>query len=232
LNNLASIRTLRNYVGNIRELDILFIQEHRLQNQAARDLGPKLWPSSTSWCLEASPGYNNDPTVVGAGCGGIITLLHPKWSKKVVTTGAVMTNRAQWIMLSGLLGGDLGFVNIYAYNDTPGQAQLWTDLAIALPANCKWIVAGDFNFVEARNDKTNSCSRMVPLAERMVFNDLKTRLQIEEPPRSLECLQYSWDNLRQDGRQILARLDRCYVFLSTGGASQQIIAYKIKGDTG
>jgi hypothetical protein len=48
---------------------------------------------------------------------------------------------------------------------------------------------------------------MVPLAERLLFNDLKSRLYLAEPPRSLDSLRYSWDNLRQDGCRILPRLD-------------------------
>jgi hypothetical protein len=123
-------------------------------------------------------------------------------------------------------------INIYAQNDIHALAQLWGEIADAVPVNCRWIVAGDFNFVEYRNDKTNSYGRMVPLSERLVFNDLKQRLQINEPPRSADSLRFSWDNLYQDGSRILAQLDRCYVFQSSGAANRKIISYKIKGDTG
>ena len=81
LNNPASISILRNYVASNQGLDILFLQEHGLKHQIAQDLGSKLWPWAKTWCLEASPWYNNDPEAVGANCSGIITLLHPKLAK-------------------------------------------------------------------------------------------------------------------------------------------------------
>jgi hypothetical protein len=73
---------------------------------------------------------------------------------------------------------------------------------------------------------------MVPIIERLGFNELKAQLNVEKSPRSPGSLRYSWNNLRQDGHRIIARLDRCYVFQSTGIAARKIIAYRIKGDTG
>jgi hypothetical protein len=64
--------------------------------------------------------------------------------------------------------------------------------------------------VECRQDKTNQCGRMVPLTERALFNAMKTYLQVSDNPRSPSSQKFSWDNLRQDGSRVLARLDRIY----------------------
>jgi hypothetical protein len=57
--------------------------------------------------MEASPGYANAQPGPGAGRGGIITLLAPKWAPSVVESSAILDNRAHWFILRGLLGGDL-----------------------------------------------------------------------------------------------------------------------------
>jgi hypothetical protein len=127
----------------------------------------------------------------GAGKGGILTLLHPKWKQNVTQSGSLMGNRAQWFILQGLPGGDIGFVNLYAPNDSPARCRLWECLMIELPNTCRWIVAGDFNMVECRQDKTNQCGRMVPLTERVLFNAMKTHLQVSDNPRSPSSQKFS-----------------------------------------
>ena len=100
-----------------------------------------------------------------------------------------------------------------------------------LPVGPRWILAGDFNFVESRQDKNNPCSRLVPITERMLFHNLKSFLGVEDNPRSAGSLQYSWDNWRLDGVRVLARLDRVYLFRNTPGAApRKLISYKILSD--
>jgi hypothetical protein len=48
----------------------------------------------------------------------------------------------------------------------------------------------------------------VHISERLIFNDLKNRLHIDEPPQSYDSLRFSWDNLCQDGRRMLIH---CFV---------------------
>jgi hypothetical protein len=100
-----------------------------------------------------------------------------------------------------------------------------------LPTRCQWILAGDLNMVENRQDKTSPCGKLLPLQERFFFNDLKCQFGVEDNPRSRGNLLYSWDNLREDGTRILACLDRMYVFKNMAGqASRKILHYAIKGD--
>jgi hypothetical protein len=97
-----------------------------------------------------------------------------------------------------------------------------------LPTSCRWIVIGDFNMVEARQDKTNPCGRLVPNGERLIFQALKAHFQIFDYPRSPTSARFSWDNFRPDGRHILARLDRYYLFTAT--QIRKILSYVIRGD--
>ena len=73
---------------------------------------------------------------------------------------------------------------------------------------------------------------MIPMTEQLVFEALKAFLQVGEPARLSDSLKFSWNNYRQDGLRILARLDRFYIFQSLPTTYRQIIAYKIRGDTG
>jgi endonuclease/exonuclease/phosphatase family metal-dependent hydrolase len=81
-----------------------------------------------------------------------------------------MLNRAHWIMLQELPGGDLGICNIYAPNNPQERCQLWEALIQELPATCRWILAGDFNMVLARQDKTNKCGCLLPQYELVIYS--------------------------------------------------------------
>lgn len=157
-------------------------------------------------------GYNHQHHEAGAGCGGIATILAPKWAKLVAESGTVMTNRAHWIVLIGLSGGDLGILNIYALDESHLRSRLWEALITQLSTTCQWVIAGDFNMVELHHDKTNPCGKMIPVGERILFDSLKQHLSLEEGPRSEGSLRFSWNNHRTDGLCIFARLDRFYVF--------------------
>jgi endonuclease/exonuclease/phosphatase family metal-dependent hydrolase len=62
-------------------------------------------------------------------------------------------------------GGDIGVVNLYAPNEHGLRVRLWESLISELPANCHWIVAGDFNMVESSQDKTNPYEHLIPIAK-------------------------------------------------------------------
>jgi hypothetical protein len=62
---------------------------------------------------------------------------------------------------------------------------------------------------------------------------MKQHLQIEDNPHSSNSGCFSWDNFRLDGRRILARLDRLYVFKnSSSTSSRKLLSYSIRGDCG
>jgi hypothetical protein len=43
-------------------------------------------------------------------------------------SGTLMENKVQWIILKGLLGGDLGVANIYALNNARKWCFLWAEM--------------------------------------------------------------------------------------------------------
>jgi len=134
--------------------------------------------------------------------------------------GTIMENHAQWVILQGVLGGDLGILNVYAPNDSQGRYQLWKSLIRKLPTTWRWIIGGDFNTVESCWDKTNPCRRLVLLAKREFFNNLKRHLNIDKNPRSQDNLTYSWDNFKDNGQWIVARLDLFHIWKCEVGWAQ------------
>ncbi len=105
----------------------------------------------------------------------------------------------------------MGLFNIYiAPSEVAKRCVHWEHLKLVLPEHCKWIIGGDFNKVENVKDKTLKCGKMISNCERMVWEGLKTSLQVEEPKRSTRSLHSSWDNGRKQTRCIMARLDKMY----------------------
>jgi hypothetical protein len=109
----------------------------------------------------------------------------------------------------------VGFINVYAPNDSGARCELWTTLAIELPQADRWILLGDFNMVENRQDKSNACGRLLPMRERILFDALKEQLNITDFPRTRGGAQYTWDNGRMTNCRFMARLDRLYMFRDT-----------------
>jgi hypothetical protein len=136
-------------------------------------------------------------------------------------------------MLQGLPGGDLGICNIYAPNNPCEHCQLWEALIEVLPATCHWILAGNFNMVLSRQDKKNPCGRLFPQYEHVIFIQLLGHLGLDDNPRSIGSFKYSWDNLKEDGVQVLAQLDRAYIFCNDSvQGGQKLVTYSIQADTG
>lgn len=213
LNDEAAVTNLQSYIRNsIPVPDIVAIQETKLQGGAASYVGGRIWRPATCFSLDATPGYGYDPTEPGAGCGGIMIFIHPRWARKIGASGLLLDNQGHWFVLQGLPGGDIGFVNLYAPNESPARCLLLESLARDLSRTCRWLVMGDFNMVEHRADKTRQCPTMIPHRERLLFNAMKSALQVEDHPRSANSLRFSWDNNPPQEARTLARLDRLYIF--------------------
>jgi endonuclease/exonuclease/phosphatase family metal-dependent hydrolase len=149
----------------------------------------------------------------------------------VASQGSILQNRAHRFVLCGTPGGETGFLNIYALNDSQERCVLWEQLIFLLPTTCRWVVAGDFNMVEMKSDKTNQCSKLIPFRERQLFTSLKTHLQLMEPPRTATSLTFSWDNRRWNGARILTRLDRLYLFRQNLPSRASLVTqYVIRGN--
>jgi len=227
LNNPAAVENFRHYLVR-NPVDLLFIQEHKLRALGASRLGKTLWKRATYFFTEVEPGYNANAT--GVGKGGVATFIAPRWANLISQTGSLFGGRVQWLILSGLPGGDIGFANVYAPTDPNPCKALWETLACELPSSCRWILLGDFNMVERRVDKSGASSRTLSAPERLLFNGLKDSLHISEVPLTLPNLSFSWDNARIGNSRIMAKLDRVYVFNELLENPRKILEYCIKGD--
>jgi exonuclease III len=84
LNAPEALENLRYYIHSLRQHpDILFLQEHKLRMGQHQSIAKKLWKEATTWCLEATLGYNHNPLEPGAGKGGVMTMLAPRWANAV-----------------------------------------------------------------------------------------------------------------------------------------------------
>ncbi len=86
----------------------------------------------------------------------------------VVESGTLMENRVQWIILKGLPRGDLVVANIYAPNNAREWCFLWAEMVQKLPNGYKWNFANDWNMVEQRRDKSNTCSCLLSQSKSLV----------------------------------------------------------------
>lgn len=117
LNEPSTVDALHLYIHDCRSIpDIILLHEHECRGQALANLGNSLWQQAQFWGLEASPSYGHTENETGVGCGGLATLLAPRWSNAVSASGAIFENRVHRFIISGLPGDDLGIANIYAHN--------------------------------------------------------------------------------------------------------------------
>lgn len=163
------------------------------------------------------------------GRGGGASIVSPRWAKLVFQFGSLFGGMVLYLIMDMIPGGKLGFLNIYAPNDPQARKILWETLAHELPTTYRWVMLGNFNRVERRCGKSNG-SRPVSAQERLLFNELKDILQVEEYPLTSPSLTYSWDNSSSDSARNMARLDRCYLFPKSFSYRCQLLEYRIKGD--
>lgn len=231
LNEPRKIDRLRQYFQNIQGgIDVILLQEHKLRGEKAANLGKHIFPNGKCWTQEADIGYNVNG-LEGAGKGGISTILKGNLALRVSSQGTILRNRAFWIRLSGLPGGDLGILNIYAPNDPRERTTLWQELTTSLPTDCRWLASGDFNMVENIQDKSSLCSKVMPMNERIVWEAFKASIHLKDTFNRNGRLNFSWDNRRRDGCRILGRLDRHYISSPAGHIPHlQVRNYLIRGD--
>jgi hypothetical protein len=74
--------------------------------------------------------------------------LAPSMAKRVTSFDQTNYRRAQWAQIGGLLGGELGILNVYAANSIQERCALWEKLLEVLPRNSRCIMIGHCDFVE------------------------------------------------------------------------------------
>lgn len=63
-------------------------------------------------------------------------------------------------MTLAIEAGTIGFVNVYAPQSPAEWAEVWQRMQDTLESGIPWFMAGDFNFVERRRDKTGGTKYM------------------------------------------------------------------------
>ena len=100
-------------------------------------------------------------------------------------------DNAQWVRLKGVLGGDVAVLNVYAPHSLAERSALWMELLARLPQGCRWLMAGDWNFVERSVDKSNSRLSSVTKEEKRIFQEFKDHFQVEDSFSAGSRLKYS-----------------------------------------
>lgn len=219
LNNPDTITRVRNYLlPLLSQLDIVLLHEHKLRGDKTSTLGKSIWARARFYSTDADPAYGHAPDEPGAGSSGICTWIALAIKHLVQSSGQTRSGRAQWIRLSGIPGGDISILNVYAPNTPNRRRALWDELAATLPQDCRWVLAGDWNVVEHALDKFPRGGSILEGAEKISFCQLMGWLEVTDSFNRNQPIRYTWDNKRHGSNRILARLDRVYSFMAPAGA--------------
>lgn len=74
-------------------------------------------------------------------------LMTPRLRHYIHNFGAILYNQAQWVVLRGYFGGDIGIVNVYASHSLHEQINLWIASESLLPIGLWWVLTEDWNVV-------------------------------------------------------------------------------------
>jgi len=140
---------IKNYYWTLlSSIDILCFQEHKLTGDKLLSFGKHIWPRALFFGREASLGYGHDLGDVGAGKGGVCMWISPKLQNMVQSSGYSRCGRAQWVRLQGTPDRDLAILNVYASTIVLEHIEFWDELTTCLFKDCRWVLCGDWNFVE------------------------------------------------------------------------------------
>jgi hypothetical protein len=196
------------------------------------ELGRQVWRDAYYVHCEVLVAYNHEDGKAGAGSSGICTFVFPRVKPFVHSSGVIGVNRAQWIRLSGMPGGDIAILNVYVPNLPSECMSLWDELILSLLQNCRWIIGGDWNMVTEVEDNSNPTGHVASEAEKMEFARLTSHLQVIDFFQRSRPLVYTWDNKRRVGTQTLKRLDRFFCYENPcGPPNSHIKKYYILGDS-
>ena len=85
---------------------------------------------------------------------------------------------------------------------------MWHNMMDALPKDCEWVIGGDFNMTERREDKSNDCGRVINAVEKMTWSGLLNGFQLHDSFIYQGGPRLSWNNGQSARARRLARLDR------------------------
>ena len=99
----------------------------------------------------------------------------------VTAHGALFEDRLVWIKLEGVEGGNIGLACVYAPNIPTKRRNMWHNMMDALRKDYEWVIGGDSNMTERRQDKSNDCGRAISEVEKLTWNGLLNAFQLNDP---------------------------------------------------
>jgi hypothetical protein len=87
--------------------------------------------------------------------------MDPNCAKFVSHYVPMWGNQVQWLLLNGMGGGNLDFINIYASNNLANWCRMWEHLGPKLVAYYKWVICEYFNMIKNAKDKTFSYGKLI-----------------------------------------------------------------------
>lgn len=123
----------------------MLLQEHKVPKESCVFVHKRLGAAEGFW----SPA---ERTEGGNAKGGLAVLVGERYKGKVKDAGVDTTNGFLWVVLA-TTAGLIGIVNVYAPHTPGARARKWHRLVQAIDPEVPWVLGGDFNFVERRQDK-------------------------------------------------------------------------------
>ena len=212
---------LHRYV--VGEIDVLFVQEHKLSLADTQSCG-QLLPGHSRTFWEPATG-------VMSRNGGVAISVGPRWLSCVRDHGTLVAGRCIWVSMQ-IDDHLLDLLCVYAPTEARLRAVFWQEIVDVLPPMDSWIVGGDFNNLESpldyRADIPPHLPEIAPV-EIDAWDSFLFFLRVTDAwheqsfMHSDGSLHFSWGFRRQAGR-LLERLDRFYIgdWASSIGGSMMI----------
>jgi hypothetical protein len=103
--------------------------------------------------------------------------VNPNWAKHVKDYNRVFgKSKVQILMFNGVPCGDLGVINAYIVNNPTNKANLWELLKGEISRRGAWILCGDLNMVEQKEDKLSQYEKIIIEKKLISWEALKVAL--------------------------------------------------------
>jgi exonuclease III len=158
--------------------DVLCIQEHKLR-QGSIDLLREVWTDGHFVTAPAKDGENaRRNNRVKGGKGGVAMGIRANLQPYIITEGILPSNWGVYVTMKHPKFGDIGFLGVYAPNESKERAKLWKEMTASIDINYKWFVMGDYNMIERPTDQKGGNIKVVAGRERRAWNLLARKFHL------------------------------------------------------
>lgn len=191
---------VRRVLNSHKDLDFVLLQEVRAIKFTLEINLNFIWKDSLKFFTKHEKGKR-----------WVAILINRNWRNSILCFGVSPCNRAAWVTFQY---GDssFGLCNIYAPNDYRDRAELWKWLASL--SNIPWILGGDFNMVEHKDEKLGGVVIEWKGGEKPHWDKMKNMKRFFDALEGLKHVHkgiwFTWCNFQKVGNKIYSRLDRFY----------------------